>query len=67
MLSQEDATLFKGAVAAAEPRAVKTWHTFEFSTALDFANFLNLAPAQGAGEAFATDTDRGTIQGFYFL
>jgi hypothetical protein len=66
MLSQEDATLLKGAVAAAEPR-VKTWHTFEFSTAQDFANFLNLAPAQGAGEAFATDTDRGTIQGFYFL
>jgi hypothetical protein len=65
MLSQEDATLLKGAVAAAA--RVKTWHTWEFSTALDFANFLNLAPAQGAGEAFATDTDRGTIQGFYFL
>ena len=66
MLSKEDATLFKGAVAAAEPR-VKTWHTFEWTTAQDFVNFINLDPAQGAGEAFATDTDRGTIQGFYFL
>ena len=65
MISQEDATLLKGAVAAAA--RVKTWHTSEFSNALDFANFLNLAPAQGAGEAFATDTDRGTIQGFWFL
>jgi hypothetical protein len=65
MLSQEDATLLKGAVAAAA--RTKTWHTSEFGTAQEFANFLNLAPPQGAGEAFATDTDRGTIQGFWFL
>lgn len=65
MLSQEDATLFKGAVAAAA--RTKTWHTFEWPTAQDFVNFINAAPPQGAGEAFATDTDRGTIQGFYFL
>jgi hypothetical protein len=46
---------------------VKTWHCTTFANCSAAANFLNLPPAQVAGEAFATDDDRGQITLFYFL
>ena len=47
--------------------AVKTWHCTTFPNCTAAANFLNLPPAQVAGEAFASDDDRGNIILFYFL
>ena len=47
--------------------AAKTWHCTTFPTCADAARFLNLPPAQLAGEAFATDDEHGHITLFYFL
>jgi hypothetical protein len=57
------------AAGAAEPAVarVKTWHCTTFANCTAAANFLNLPPAQVAGEAFATDDDHGNIILFYFL
>jgi hypothetical protein len=53
--------------ASAHLAAVKTWHCTTFADCAASVRFLNLPPAQVAGEAFATDNDRGQITLFYFL
>lgn len=69
-LTPEEAHILKrGAVvpAATITVAVKTWHCTTFPNCTAAAHFLNLPPAQVAGEAFATDDDHGNIILFYFL
>ena len=56
-----------GGTASAFLSAVKTWHCTTFPNCSAAASWLNLPPAQVAGEAFATDDDRGQIILFYFL
>lgn len=45
----------------------KIWRTSTFSDAASFASFLNVNPAQGAGEAFASTRPDGTIDGYYYF
>lgn len=45
----------------------KTWHSSVFANAAAFVSFINVNPAQGAGEAFCTDRSDGQIDGFYYL
>jgi hypothetical protein len=56
-----------GGTAAAHLAVVKTWHCTTFPTCAAAAAWLNLPPAQVAGEAFATDDEHGQIILFYFL
>ena len=53
--------------AGAHLALVKTWHCTTFPNCGAAVHFLNLPPAQVAGEAFGTDDDRGQITLFYFL
>jgi len=53
--------------ASAHLAVVKTWHCTTFPTCAAAATWLNLPPAQVAGEAFATDDEHGHITLFYFL
>jgi len=53
--------------ASAFLAVVKTWHCTTFPTCEAAARWLNLPPAQHAGEAFATDDEHGHITLFYFL
>jgi len=53
--------------ASAHLAVVKTWHCSTFPTCDAAARFLNLPPAQVAGEAFATDDEHGHITLFWFL
>ncbi|HET9657045.1 MAG TPA: hypothetical protein VFP72_16960 [Kineosporiaceae bacterium] len=63
VISESDAARLKGALAA----EVKTWHYLTFPTPTAAANFVNLPPAQGAGEAIFTALPNGQIGTFYFL
>ena len=56
-----------GGTVSAYLAAVKTWHCTTFPTCAAAATWLNLPPAQLAGEAFATDAENGQIILFYFL
>jgi hypothetical protein len=53
--------------ASAHLAAVKTWHCTTFPTCAAASTWLNLPPAQLAGEAFATDDEHGHITLFFFL
>jgi hypothetical protein len=66
-LTMDEAHALKRAAAAAPAVAVKTWHCGTFPNCTAAVNFLNLPPAQVAGEAFATDDDHGNIILFWFL
>jgi hypothetical protein len=46
---------------------VKTWHHIVEATPDDVVTFLNLPPAQIAGEAFASNRADGQIDLYYFL
>jgi hypothetical protein len=45
----------------------KTWHFFNFASIQAAVNFVNAAPAQGAGEISTTARNDGTVGMFYFL
>jgi hypothetical protein len=53
--------------ASAHLAVVKTWHCSTFADCAAAVRFLNLPPAQVAGEAFATDDEHGHITLFWFL
>ena len=63
------------AVAAKQARArelttttpVKTWQYSIQPTAADAAAFLNIPPAQAAGEAFASNRADGQVDLYYFI
>ena len=46
---------------------VKTWHSLSFSTMDEVANFINLEPAQQAGEVAFSFSPEGRIELLYFL
>jgi hypothetical protein len=63
VISDADAAALKTAIQA----EVKTWHVLNFATPQAAVNFVNLAPAQGAGEAVFDRAPNGTVDTYYFL
>jgi hypothetical protein len=53
--------------ASAHLAVVKTWHCTTFPNCAAAATWLNLPPAQVAGEAFGVGDATGQIIIFYFL
>ena len=53
--------------ASAHLAVGKTWHCTTFPNCAAASTWLNLPPAQVAGEAFATDDEHGHIILFFFL
>ena len=53
--------------ASAHLATVKTWHCTTFPNCAAASTWLNLPPAQVAGEAFAADGPNGQIIIFFFL
>jgi hypothetical protein len=68
---ETDMATHEQAVAHKQTRAraatSKVWNFTVVSDGQAAADFLNLDPAQGAGEAFASDLDDGQIGVWYFL
>ena len=48
-------------------QAVQTWHTVIEPTPPAGVNFLNAPPAQGSGQAFASNRSDGQVDVYYFL
>jgi hypothetical protein len=53
--------------AAGAALTVKTWHFLNFASTAAAVNFLNLPPAQVAGEVSANARNDGSVGVFYFL
>lgn len=66
-ITHDDAVAHKQEVAARLTAVVKTWHVLVEPTPAAAVNFLNLAPAQVAGEAFASNRADGRVDLYYFL
>jgi hypothetical protein len=62
-VSTSDAQMLKNAIRS----DVKTWHALTFSTIDEAASFVNLDPAQGAGEVSFSCSPDGRIELMYFL
>ena len=58
-------SLAAGGARAAGPGAI--WRTVVFPNAQSAADFLNVTPAQVAGEAFASNRPDGQVDVYYFL
>lgn len=69
MATHDEATAFKQQAARdlVTPAVVQTWHTVIEATPEDAVNFLNLPPAQVAGQAFASNRADGRVDVYYFL
>ena len=69
MATHEEAAAHKQDVAnrALANLPTKIWNHVVEPNAQAAADFLNLPPAQVAGQAFATDRDDGSLDVFYFL
>ncbi|MEV7781178.1 hypothetical protein [Kitasatospora sp. NPDC088351] len=61
-----DAKTLKSALAVTVDQ-VKTWHSLTFATVQDAVTFVNLAPAQGAGEFGFSYRPDGQVDAIYFL
>ncbi len=59
--------LIAGINGAVGARVTKTWHFVTRPDGPSAATFLNVSPAQGAGEAFAIGLPDGTVGVFYFM
>jgi hypothetical protein len=66
MISDQDAAVLKKALGGAAA-AVKIWRTIVRANAASAVVWLNLAPAQGAGEAFVSNRSDGQVDVYYFL
>jgi hypothetical protein len=76
-MNDQEVTIFKTAVAAhrtasATPGAaaalsVKIWRVINRPNRDAAVAFINLAPAQGAGEAAYSNRPDGTVDTYYFL
>lgn len=64
VLSHEDAVAHKESTPGIE---AKTWRVVTEPNAAAAANFLNLSPAQGAGEAFASNRSDGRVDVYFFM
>jgi hypothetical protein len=62
-ITSADAQALKNALSAQD----KTWHVFTFNTPQEAVDFVNLPPAQGAGEAVFDRAPDGTVDTYYFL
>jgi hypothetical protein len=67
MTTNEEAMTHKQKAAEAQAAAVKVWNVLVAADATQAVDFLNLAPAQGAGEAFASNRADGQVDVYYFL
>ena len=65
--THEEAVAHKQAAATTLAAAVKTWHVLVEPNPTAAVNFLNLPPAQVAGEAFASNRADGHVDLYYFL
>jgi hypothetical protein len=63
-LTDTDSEALKSAIAAA---AAQTWHVLTFATTQAAVNFVNLPPAQGAGQAVFSYRPDGQVDLMYFL
>ncbi len=62
-ISQNEASSHKNSLAA----VTRTWHVLTFATAADAVYFVNLPPAQGAGEVSFSYRPDGRVDLMYFL
>ncbi|MFI1166117.1 hypothetical protein ACH4UM_21480 [Streptomyces sp. NPDC020801] len=63
-LTEADSQSLKAALAAVQ---AATWHVLTFATTQDAVNFVNLPPAQGAGQAVFSYRPDGRVDLMYFL
>jgi hypothetical protein len=63
VISDADAAALKTAIQA----EVKTWHYINFPTPQAAVAFVNLPPAQGAGEVQFDRAPNGTVDLYIFL
>jgi len=63
-MTHAEAVAQKGQAAGV---AAKQWRTLVEPNPQAAVNFLNLAPAQGAGEAFASNRADGRVDVYYYL
>jgi hypothetical protein len=66
-MTHEEAVAHKQETEVRLTAAVKTWHVLIEPNPTDAVNFLNLPPAQVAGEAFASNRADGRVDLYYFL
>jgi len=70
MLTEQDAALLKQALqrqGAALAAAPKTWHVINRPNPAAAVAFINLPPAQQAGEAAYSNRSDGTVDTYFFL
>ncbi|MGH8906671.1 MAG: hypothetical protein ACRD0K_09175 [Egibacteraceae bacterium] len=70
MLSKEHAAVLKQALradAAVAQTAPKIWNYFNLPDPYSAADFANLDPAQGAGEAVFTNRPDGTVDVYLYF
>jgi hypothetical protein len=69
MATHDEAIAYKRQVAAQRvtPEIVPTWHTLVEPTPEAAVTFLNEPPAQGPGQAFASNRSDGQVDLYYFL
>jgi len=65
--THEEAVAHKQDAATRLTAAVKTWHVLVQPDPAAAVLFLNIPPAQGAGEAFASNRRDGQVDVYYFL
>jgi hypothetical protein len=66
-ITHEEAVTHKQQAEVRLTAAVKTWHVITEPNPTAAVGFLNLTPAQGAGEAFASNRSDGQVDLYYFL
>ena len=66
-MTHEEAVAHKQEVEAGLNTTVKTWHVLIEPNPSAAVNFLNLPPAQEAGEAFVSNRSDGQVDTYYFL
>jgi len=66
-ITHDEALAHKQEMASRLTAAVKTWHVLTEPNPAAAVSFLNLPPAQVAGEAFASNRADGHVDLYYFL
>jgi len=73
-MTENEVTIFKTAVAAHRPAgasaaaaSAKIWRVINRPDRAAAVAFINLSPAQGAGEAAFSNRPDGTVDTYYFL
>lgn len=66
-MNDQEVSIFKTAVAASATDAGKIWRVINRANRAEAVAFINLSPAQGAGEAAYSNRPDGTVDTYYFL